>query len=283
MGRSRRLEFLMPIIGILDGSGDTVGAPTIGTATPGNTTASVTFTPPTYTGKGGINYIATSSPGGFTATSAASPIVVTGLTNGTSYTFTVYGLTDYGIQSASSAASNAVTPFAPPVCPPAGIYVGATCSGTTLIWNYTDGSCGTYPVSQGQVDGQCGYYPPPPPPSCTPYGTFLGEFCSGTTLYYSYADGNCGSYSVSQGQVSGKCGYTPPPNCTYCVAAPVSDSCCMPPSRLYQRTGTYYSGACGPSGCAGCDCSSVAGKTFWGAWQFKQSGYCQPDGCNINA
>ena len=99
----------MPIIGILDGSGDTVGAPTIGTATPGNTTASVTFTPPTYTGKGGINYIATSSPGGFTATSATSPIVVTGLTIGTSYTFTVYGLTDYGIQSASSAASNAVS------------------------------------------------------------------------------------------------------------------------------------------------------------------------------
>ena len=273
----------MPIIGILDGSGDTVGAPTIGTATAGNTTASVTFTPPTYTGKGGINYIATSSPGGFTATSAASPIIVTGLTNGTSYTFTVYGLTDYGIQSASSAASNAVTPFAPPVCPPYGTPLGSFCSGTTLYYSYADGSCGTYSESQGQVQGQCGYDPPPPPPSCTAAGTYLSSFCDGTTLYYTYANGTCGSYSVSQGQVPNQCGYTPPPNCTYCVSVAKSDSCCMPPSRLYQRNGTYYSGACGPSGCAGCDCSSVAGKTFWGAWRYIESGYCQPDGCNINA
>jgi hypothetical protein len=276
----------MPILGIIDGSGDTVGAPTIGTATPGNTIASVTFTPPTYTGKGGINYIATSSPGGFTATSATSPIVVTGLTNGTSYTFTVYGLTDYGIQSASSAASNAVTPFSPPVCPPAGQYVGSFCSGTTLYYNYTDGSCGTYSVSQGQVAGQCGYDPPPPPPACTPYGTFLSASCNGTTLIYNYADGNCGSYQVSQGEVAGQCGYNPPPGCTCCTGVAVTGyRCFCPRGPEYTcvnqaRNGVQYNGGCGASGgsgvncggaCVGCSCPAV---TYWGDW-YNSGGICQ--------
>ena len=85
-------------------------APTIGTATAGDTTASVAFTPSTYIGKGTITYTATSSPGGLTATSASSPITVTGLTNGTAYTFTVVGNTNYGVASVASAASNSITP-----------------------------------------------------------------------------------------------------------------------------------------------------------------------------
>jgi hypothetical protein len=84
--------------------------PTIGTATGGDTTASVAFTPSTYIGKGTITYTATSSPGGITATSSTSPIAVTGLTNGTAYTFTVTGTTNYGVASNASAASNSVTP-----------------------------------------------------------------------------------------------------------------------------------------------------------------------------
>ena len=65
-------------------------APTIGTATAGNTQVSVAFTAPADTGGTAItSYTATSSPGGFTATGSSSPLVVTGLTNGTAYTFTV--------------------------------------------------------------------------------------------------------------------------------------------------------------------------------------------------
>jgi hypothetical protein len=87
-------------------------APTIGTATAGDTTASVAFTASSYIGKGTITYTATSSPGGFTGTSATSPITVTGLTNGTAYTFTVVGNTNYGVASVASAASNSITPAA---------------------------------------------------------------------------------------------------------------------------------------------------------------------------
>jgi len=87
-------------------------APTIGTATGGDTTASVAFTASSYIGKGTITYTATSSPGGFTATGASSPLTVTGLSNGTAYTFTVVGTTNYGVASVASAASNSITPAA---------------------------------------------------------------------------------------------------------------------------------------------------------------------------
>jgi hypothetical protein len=87
-------------------------APTIGTATAGDTSASVAFTASSYIGKGTITYTATSSPGGLTATGASSPLTVTGLTNGTAYTFTVVGNTNYGVASVASAASNSITPAA---------------------------------------------------------------------------------------------------------------------------------------------------------------------------
>jgi hypothetical protein len=277
----------MPIIGIIDGSGDTVGTPTIGTATAGNTRATITFTPPTATGKGSISYTATSSPGGFTGTAAGSPIEVTGLTNGTSYTFTIYALTDYGIQSASSAASNAVTPFAPPVYPPYGTLIAANqCSGFTLYNLRADGSGGTYQEILEYNSTACGYQPPPP--ACPAYGTFIAQACggyNGFTLYNQLADGNCGSfYQVVQNN-SPTCGYVPAPACVCCVGVSVSDSQCCPPNRLYQRSGVFYDGSCGASGvsgtgcggyCEGCSCPSFFA---WGGWQFVQSGYCNPGPC----
>lgn len=85
-------------------------APTIGTATAGNLSASVAFTAPTNIGGGAITgYTAISSPGGFTGTGTSSPITVSGLTNGTAYTFTVLATNAYGTGVASSA-SNSVTP-----------------------------------------------------------------------------------------------------------------------------------------------------------------------------
>jgi large repetitive protein len=66
------------------------GAPTIGTATPALLSASVAFTAPANPGyPTTLSYTVTSSPGSITASGSASPITVSGLTAGTSYTFTV--------------------------------------------------------------------------------------------------------------------------------------------------------------------------------------------------
>ncbi len=102
------------------------GAPIMGSATPGNGQATVSFTPPA--GNGGtaiLDYTVTSSPSGFTATGTASPITVTGLVNATSYTFTVTARNAQG-SSLPSASSNTVTPTAPPGSPGAPLGVSAT-------------------------------------------------------------------------------------------------------------------------------------------------------------
>jgi hypothetical protein len=85
-------------------------APTIGTATAGGASASVTFTAPADVGGGAITgYSVVSTPGGAIGTGASSPITVSGLTNGTAYTFKVFATNAYG-PSPLSAASNSVTP-----------------------------------------------------------------------------------------------------------------------------------------------------------------------------
>lgn len=88
------------------------GAPTIGTATAGNTQATVAFTAPASNGGSVISsYTVTANPGGATASGAGSPITFSGLTNATSYTFTVKATNGAGT-GVPSASSNAVTPKA---------------------------------------------------------------------------------------------------------------------------------------------------------------------------
>ena len=79
-------------------------------ATAGVASASVAFVAPSSNGGSAITgYTVTSSPGSFTAMGTTSPINVTGLTNGTAYTFTVVATNAIG-NSVASAASSAVTP-----------------------------------------------------------------------------------------------------------------------------------------------------------------------------
>ena len=99
-------------------------APTIGTATAGNASATVSWTPPTDTGGAPITGYTVQAFAGTATTAAATlpaaaeatSLTVPGLTNGTGYTFTVAATNAAGTGPAS-AASNRVTPAAPPAAP----------------------------------------------------------------------------------------------------------------------------------------------------------------------
>jgi hypothetical protein len=104
--------------------------PIIGTATKtGSTTATVGFAAPLSDGGSTItSYTATSSPGGITASSATSPITVTGLTPGRDYTFTVTSTNADGTSGPSSPSNTITTDAVAPGAPTIGV---ATKTGTS--------------------------------------------------------------------------------------------------------------------------------------------------------
>ena len=95
-------------------------APSSVTATPGNTQAVVNWTPPVANGGSPLTgYTVTASSGGGTCTpspATATSCTVSGLGNGTAYTFTVVASNAAG-NSPPSPPSNSVTPFTVPDAP----------------------------------------------------------------------------------------------------------------------------------------------------------------------
>lgn len=115
-------------------------APTIGTNTRSSGQININFTPG-YNGGAPITaYTATATPGNTVFTGLSSPIVATGLTIGTAYTFTVYATNVYG-DSPLSGTSNSLT-FASVPNPPT-IGTATIISPTSVTVTYTA------PVSNG--------------------------------------------------------------------------------------------------------------------------------------
>ena len=116
------------------------GAPGIGTATAGNGSASLTWTPPASDGGAAISgYTLNAVSAGGTvvtgsAAAGATSGTVAGLTNGTSYTLKVAAVNSVGTGT-FSVASNPVTPAAPPapkaVLSPASVTFPSTAVGAT--------------------------------------------------------------------------------------------------------------------------------------------------------
>jgi titin len=114
------------------------GAPTIGTATTGNASASVSWTAPSSDGGSAITgyvvtpYVGTLAQSAQTFSSTATAQTVTGLTNGTTYTFVVAAVNALGI-GAESAASNPMTPATVPGAPTIGT-VAASNASASVSW-----------------------------------------------------------------------------------------------------------------------------------------------------
>ncbi len=148
--------------------------PTGVSAAAGNAQASVSFTSPASTGGSSIvSYTVTSSPGSLVATGTASPITVTGLTNGKPYTFTVTATNAAGLTSVASAKSKSVKPAGPipPKAPtgvtakagngqatvnfklPAGVGTPVTCTVTSYPGNITATGVGSPITVTGLTNG----------------------------------------------------------------------------------------------------------------------------------
>ena len=140
------------------------GAPIIGIAQPANLQAFIGFSPPSVTGGSPIlDYTATCTAGAatFTATGTTSPLNVTGLTNGTTYTCSVTARNVTGSGPASGTATVTPAPIVPPGAPTIGgatpgntqaviSFAPPTATGGSAITSYT-ASCvtGTLPAVTG--------------------------------------------------------------------------------------------------------------------------------------
>ena len=115
-GEYQKFERYMELLSETQNTSPSVpGAPVSVSAVADNQSATVSFSAPSDNGGAAItSYTATSNPGDVSGSCAASPCSVTGLTNGTAYTFTVTATNEMG-EGPASAASNAVTPTPPSV------------------------------------------------------------------------------------------------------------------------------------------------------------------------
>ena len=178
-------------------------APAAPTATPGNASASVSWTAPADNGSPITGYTVTSTPASAGCTTATTSCTVPGLTNGTSYTFTVVADNADG-SSGTSPASTSITPRTVPDAPSG---VGATAANAALNVSWTapannGGSAVTgytataYDASTGgTAQGTCTIATT----SCT-----ISSLTNGTTYYVEVTAANvAGSGAASSPRVSG--------------------------------------------------------------------------------
>jgi putative cell wall-binding protein len=131
------------------------GAPTNVAAVAGDERVTVTWSPPTTTGGSAISsYTVTASPGGRSASTNGSgrSATVTGLTNGTAYTFTVRATNSQGTGPAASPPA-AVTPYGEPRAP-TGVTATAGDRSATVRW--TAPSANGSPITSYRVTASPG-------------------------------------------------------------------------------------------------------------------------------
>lgn len=115
--------------------GTTLGTPVITAAVPGNGSVSLSYVL-NGTNGAGYSFLYSSNSGSDVAIAAANPLVISGLTNGSSYTISIKVVNG----SAVSAASNASASFIPGALPEAPVITSVVTTNKTAAINFTDGN-----------------------------------------------------------------------------------------------------------------------------------------------
>ena len=177
------------------------GAPTGLTATAGNGQVALTWTAPSSDGGSPVTgYTATASPGGTTCSVGGSTLgcTITGLTNGTTYSFTVRATNAVGTGPASAPAS--VTPGTLPGAP-TGLTATAGNGQVALAWT-APSSTGGSPITGYTVTGT-------PGGSCSVGGSTLGCTITGLTNGTTYSFTVRATNAVGTGLASAPASATP--------------------------------------------------------------------------
>jgi len=195
----KKLQYTTPIDDIPDGATPT--ATNVGTSRPfNNGSATITLVAPA-TGGPATSYTVTSDPGSFTAT-GSSPLTVTGLQSGTSYTFTSKGNSALGSSYLPSIASNSITATTVPDAPIIGVAtkVSNTVASLTFTPPANGGSDITgYTIASSpsiSITTSAGTTSP-----LTATGSFFGEQSYTFTIYATNTNGNGSPSSASPGVV----------------------------------------------------------------------------------
>ncbi|MFN0098684.1 MAG: beta strand repeat-containing protein [Gemmatimonadaceae bacterium] len=215
------------------------GAPTIGTITAGNTQLSVAFTAPASNGGAAITNYEYSTDNGSTWTprspsSTASPLVITGLTNGATYQVRLRAVNSAGAGASSAAVSG--TPQSPITVPGAPTIGTITAGNTQLSLAFTaPASNGGAAITNYEYSTNNGSTWTPRSPSGIASPLVIGGLTNGTTYQVRLRAVN----SAGAGDASGAVNGTPVHPLSLCTAAANVGS-----GSLFTRTRTLSASAC---------------------------------------
>ena len=221
----------------------TPSAPTGLTATPGTNQVTLSWTAPDSGGLPISIYTVTATPGNFTCTTATTSCTISGLTSGTTYTFSVTATNNNGTGSASSPVSATPLTATPPGAP--GTPTATAGSSSALVNNWTAAAANGSTINLYTVTATDSTTPANGGETCQATSNTTGCTVTGLTPGDSYtfkvtATSNAGT-GVASGASNAVTPYTTPGTPTSVVGIPAAGqvSVAWTPGSTGFATNTY--------------------------------------------